>query len=321
MDPPALVAAGYINVDLVARVPALPGRDGRVTATTIERMLGGIAANVACAAARLGPPWAVRAELIATVGDDADSDWALAELRRRGVGADWVARRSGGRVTYCLILVEPGGERAIVSEPMDFDDRPLARRIDLPAPDAAPRALHVDGYRVPSVLPHVARARARGWRTSIDLDGLDAAWRTPAGVAELLGAFDLVFLNRAMAGEIWREPAAAERLPGLVEQARARAAGATGIVVATLGAAGALVLTGGGATPAPALPVAAVDTTGAGDVFAGAFLAAWLNGEPPARAAGHAAVAAALSTRGHGALGALPTAGEVLAAARAAGRA
>jgi 2-dehydro-3-deoxygluconokinase len=60
-------------------------------------------------------------------------------------------------------------------------------------------------------------------------------------------------------------------------------------------------------------PVEAVDATGAGDTFAGAFLARRAQGDDVATAARYANAAAALSTRGYGAVAPIPRAAEVLA--------
>ena len=129
---PLLVAAGYLNIDVVARVPFLPAADQRATADRIWRLLGGMAANTACGAAALGAPWATQVELLTFVGDDPESDWALAEVEARGVATGWSVRRSGGFTPRCIILVEPNGQRVIVSEPISFDDSLIARRVAVP---------------------------------------------------------------------------------------------------------------------------------------------------------------------------------------------
>ena len=324
-DSPTLVCAGYLNIDYTAYVPALPKSDERVTATAIRRGLGGMATNVACAAAALGPPWPVRCELVVDVGDDAEADWALAELARFGVHAGGVRRRPGAGTSHCLIMVEPDGQRAIISQPVAFDDAGLAARLAEPPRSPAPRALHLDGYRVPDCLPVVAAARAQGWRCSVDFDGVPAPWLGPARLGELLDLFAAVFLNRRAAAALWPElppeagwtAAVGERLHRLLQE---RPAPAIQAIMLTLGGDGLIFLAPGSAPRRlPALPAAVRDSTGAGDVFAGTFLAAWLNGAAPDRAARHAAAAAALSTEGLGALGRLPTAAEVVEAAAGAG--
>jgi 2-dehydro-3-deoxygluconokinase len=83
------------------------------------------------------------------------------------------------------------------------------------------------------------------------------------------------------------------------------------LVALKLGAEGAIVATPGERHRIPPYPVAAVDATGAGDAFGGAFVARILQGDEPRAAGRYAAIAAALSTTGYGAVEPIPTAGQV----------
>jgi 2-dehydro-3-deoxygluconokinase len=87
-----------------------------------------------------------------------------------------------------------------------------------------------------------------------------------------------------------------------------------GLVALTLGKQGALVATPQRRERVASIPVEAVDATGAGDAFDGAFLAEFLRADDPFAAARFANVAAALSTRGYGAVPPLPTRAQTLAA-------
>jgi sugar/nucleoside kinase (ribokinase family) len=317
---PTIVAAGYLNIDLIAYVPALPGADERVTAVQVQRLLGGLATNVACAAASLGEPWPVNVELITFIGDDLESQWAITEVQRRGVRTDGVVCSHGGRAPFCLILVEPDGKRAIISEPIEFDDARVEQRLRQTGIDKSSRLLYVDGYRVPAILPYLQVARSLGWHTSVDLDGLPGEWRNPQGLMELSSLFDLVFMNRGLAQAIWPDlPAGAwvdEIVKALIQRIQACCSPPTNspyTLILTLGEHGAWIISQNSpAIHIPALAVKPVDTTGAGDVFAGVMLATWLNGKSLVEAARLAAVAAGLSTTAYGAQGFLPTAQEVL---------
>ncbi len=86
------------------------------------------------------------------------------------------------------------------------------------------------------------------------------------------------------------------------------------IVALKMGKDGALVATREGRVTIPPLPVKAVDATGAGDAFGGSFLARLLAGDDPPTAGRYANVAAALKTRGYGAVTPLPRREEVLQA-------
>jgi 2-dehydro-3-deoxygluconokinase len=86
------------------------------------------------------------------------------------------------------------------------------------------------------------------------------------------------------------------------------------IVALTLGKEGALVATPTRRERIPSITVEAIDATGAGDTFDGAFLAEYLNVDDPFAAARFATVAAALSTRGYSAIAPMPKRAETLAA-------
>lgn len=279
---PRLTTVGYLCADYTARVAVLPHRDDRAKAEAIEKTLGGCAANVAVTAAGLGPPFAVAAEILSVVGDDADSDWALAVLAGRGVALHPLSRRPGGRLSRCFILVEPQGSRTIVNEPLQVPQGALARWLaETPAP-LGRHALHLQGDQVPALVALLPEAPARGFRLTLHTTGLPVAWHTPERLLALASLFDLVVLNRdiarAVLGPYGGTADLVRRCAALLADARAR-------VVLTLGAEGAALLERGAAplrVPAPV--VEPVDTTGAGDTLTGVFLAAWLNGAEPALA-------------------------------------
>jgi len=106
----ALTVVGSINLDLVARVPALPRRGETLTATAFDRFPGGKGANQAVAAARLG----ARVTMVGAVGDDGLADEALAGLRQAGVQLELERRASTG---IALIVVADDGENQIVVVP------------------------------------------------------------------------------------------------------------------------------------------------------------------------------------------------------------
>jgi sugar/nucleoside kinase (ribokinase family) len=84
------------------------------------------------------------------------------------------------------------------------------------------------------------------------------------------------------------------------------------MLVVTLGSRGALALVGTEVYEAPGFPVTTVDTTGAGDVFRGAFIVALLEGRPPADILRFANAAAAVSCTRHGAIAGVPSLDEIV---------
>jgi sugar/nucleoside kinase (ribokinase family) len=276
------VVPGYSSLDLIAAIgelvldvtiaPAGRLRPGDDQDALIRMGGGGQAANFCAWAASLGE----RVRLLTRVGDDGAARLLLDELERSGVE---VRAAYGPEPTgVVVVLVEPGGERTFARQRgastglrvEDLSDSWLA----------GVRLLHVPAYaffREP--LASAARraaelVRGEGALVSIDLSSA-AGLREYGGarMAEDLLALspDLVFATREELAEV-RLPA--DRLARLV--------------VVKLGRHGCMVL--GRRVPAPL--VDEVDTTGAGDAFAAAFCAAYLEGSTPLEAAGRAVLVA-----------------------------
>jgi ribokinase len=303
---PRLTTVGYLSVDYTARLAELPRRDGRVTASGIEKSLGGPAANVAVMAAGLGGRWAVRCELITALGSDADSEWALAELALRHVEVTGI-RGGDRRLSRCIVLVEADGRRSIVNEPLVLEEANVVPYLGRPPePGGRPHCVHFDGYQVASMAPSLRQIRELGFITSMHTTGLHRDWRTLDGFRRLRGDFDLVFLNRDVARDMLGFSGSDAELLGAVARLTAATVpgGTRGLVLLTLGPAGAALLRGDAAPLLQPAPTArTVDTTGAGDAFAGVFLATWLNRTPAAAALRLAVLAASHSITAEGALG------------------
>jgi ribokinase len=309
---PELTVVGYVSADYTARLDVLPHRDDRITARSIEKTLGGPAANVAVMAAGLGEPWPVRTRLVTILGEDADSAWAVELLAERGVEA--VCTAPGQRLSRCIVMVEPDGHRTIVNEPMAIPEAELLARLTAQPASPGRRALHLEGYQVAALAGAVAQARCHGMQTSVHTTGLDPAWRTLSGFTRLRELFDVVFLNREAARDVTGFRGALPELTRRVErlvQATRPSPPLAGLVLLTLGENGALLFDEAGQASAPAPVVDCVDATGAGDCFAGVFVAAWLNGTPPRTALPLAVAAASRSVTVMGAQELRPTGREL----------
>jgi len=290
-----LLAAGYVNLDVTARLDRVPGFGERVTAEGISRSPGGMTANVACAASRLG----MEVRFFGGVGRDDGGEEAVAELQRFGVATSGMTV-TGESTTTSLILLGPEGDRAIVSEPLAFDYGPL--QAALAEGHEGRKCLHVDGYRLSDGLAVLRRARRLGFVTSADLDGVEPV-ELSGNLPEIAGTLDTAFLNAGLAQGLAADPetVASE----LVGQGAAAA-------VVTLGEEGAVVADDRGAWRVPAPEIEPVDATGAGDAFAAAFLSEWMEDGDAERAGRFAVAAATISVGATGARGRLPDRREVL---------
>ncbi|MEM8552448.1 MAG: PfkB family carbohydrate kinase [Pseudomonadota bacterium] len=307
---PFLLTIGYISVDFIARMDVMPHRSDRVTCERISKHLGGPAANVAVAAASLGPPFALDVELATAIGHDGDSRWALEQLSERGVRARAVQTPSRERLSRCIVLVEDDGSRTKINEPLTITGDELLPRLPR-APAGRPCHLHADGYQVASLIGLLPRMRALGWTVSAHDTGLAAHYRSAEGFATLTATLSTTFISRGTARALLGCRLATEHLV----RAMADYLGGfdqRGEVVMTLGPDGAAVFPGSTApvepvrVPAPAVRV--VDGTGAGDCFVGVYLAQRLHSVSPESAATTASRAASLSTTTIGAQGGAITA-------------
>ncbi len=298
--PTDLLCLGGSSVDLILRVPRLPRRDEKLVSQFVGRVPGGMVANTACAAARLG----VTVGWAGTLGDDEDGRLMRAGFAEFGVDDSYAAVVTGGVTDFTVILLDDSGERTILVVPT------------LPAPpsltDSALAALRATrlAYTVPH-LPDWFAPRAEAVHAGGGLVALDVETSSPAQGADLTAAVDqsdIIFCNRRglklMTG--------AEDVP---TGARALLERGLTCVVVTLGADGAYA-TGRADSSAVTcrvdghvVPVA--DTTGAGDCMHAAFMKGWLAGWPLDRALKFANAAAALSVQQVGARAGYPTETEV----------
>jgi len=293
-----IVVFGSINVDLVIRAAALPRPGETVLAPTWHLYPGGKGANQAVAAARAGAAVA----LYGCVGRDGFADTALAGLRAAGVDLAGVAVADDAPTACAAICVDDRGENQIAVA----SGANLSARADR-VPDAAlgPQTTVMLQLEVPvaETVALAARARARGAR--VVLSAAPAA----AVPAALLEAADVVLVNALEATML----AGALGLPAGDPMAAAAglAARCGGAAVVTLGGRGAVAFAGGERLAVGALPLRPVDTTAAGDAFAGALAAALDRGETLAAALRRASVAGGLACLAAGAQPSLPDAAAI----------
>jgi sugar/nucleoside kinase (ribokinase family) len=301
-----VAVVGDCGVDLYARVPWLPGHDEKVPGDYLGTFGGGVAANFACAASRLG----AHTTLLASVGDDAFAEVAVGSVAEHGVDVGGVARLAGETTSFCFIALDASGEKAltIVRTPTFF---PRFEDVDLDRLRTA-QVVHLAPFEL-DVAERLAQvARQAGAVVTVDLEpgmvrdgGIDA-------VRPLLRQANLVMPNRLCLELLWPDLDTSDAVAEL------RRLGPEAVVL-TRGEAGALVSDANGDVEVPAVPVEVVDTTGAGDCFNAALVTSWAQGGSLRDAARFAAAAASRSLTAVGARGRLPRREEVLATLASAG--
>lgn len=230
-----------------------------------RRASGGSAANSVIATSYFGG----RAFYSCRVADDENGRFYLADMDRAGVRTNRRAAGPDGITGKCLVMITPDAERTMntflgassLLAPPDIDAAALADS----------RYLYVEGYLVTSDCCRAAAVHARelaersGVRTALSFSdpGIVAHFRE--GLQQMLGdGVDLLFCNAAEAMEWSGKTRIEDAAEALKSVARSFAI--------TLGGEGALVWDGRTAHRIAPHPVRAVDTNGAGDMFAGAYL-------------------------------------------------
>lgn len=284
-----------IDMDLVMTVPELPGPDQKVMANYVGSMPGGPAANFACAASRLG----VRVAALAEVGEDAGGQVIIDDFAGYGVDTSLIRVRRGGATCFTVILIPPGGEKAIVVVPTFTPEHPPALLREVLGQTRLAYLMPQDHEQFKVI---AGLARECGAEVMVDIEptvGGDAEMMRRIMAGAQIASFNQ-FGFRAARG-VAPSIAAARQL---LEQG-------PHTVVVTLGAQGALAVTRDEEAQQPGFAAEVVDTTGAGDTFNAAFVSATLRGLPLAERLRFACGAGALSVGGMGPRGRLPTTREV----------
>jgi len=288
-----LVSVGSIVADIRLDVPHLPVRGGDVIGSAATVTAGG-GFNILCAAARQGMPTL----FAGWHGTGSYGDCIRAAFAREGI-ATLHPPATGGDSGFCLVMVEPDGERTFVSSP-GVEAR-LGRRRLSDVPLAAGDTVFVSGYDLcyPDLGPAIAAWAAgmpRGVRLVVDPGPLAGAI-PDAILRDIVPQASIVTMNRREAGLLTGVTEAGAVWPKLRPRLRPDA-----LLVLRDGALGAWLFRGDHAVPMliPSPPVTMIDSTGAGDTHTGVLIAALVQGQDPIAAMRRANAAAAISVTRRG---------------------
>lgn len=285
------IAKGHMTLVDEARMDTLLAS---LDARDATRMCGGSAANTTFAVAGLGGTSYYSCRV---AGDEAGA-YFLAETGAAGVDTNPHDPHSPGKTGRCLVLVTDDAERSMntylgVSDALDTDDINA---------EALARAtyLYVEGYLSSSKTGRAAAVHARevaeaeGVRTSLTLSDPAMVEFFRDGLTTMLGnGVQQLFCNE--------EEALAWTRTDRIDIAANELCDIAPSVNITLGRAGCLVATGASRRLIPGFEVTANDTTGAGDIYAGACLYVLTRGGSAGRAARFANYAAAQLVTHYGA--------------------
>lgn len=262
---PQVVVLGSLNRDLVMRCAQLPLPGQTIHGRGFDAQTGGKGANQAVAAARLG----ASVSFIGCVGDDDAGRSAAAALAAEGINTRHLRQIPGAHTGVAMILVDDAGQNCIALA-AGANAALSLEQVDAAAALIQSAALLICQLESPmAVVQHaMGLARAAGVRVLLNPAPAQAL------SAELLAWVDILVPNETEAAAL--APPAAGAAFSAATAARQLQRQGPRVVMVTLGADGVVLATPDEAAcrALPAPRVRAVDTTGAGDTFIGAFAAA-----------------------------------------------
>jgi sulfofructose kinase len=272
---------------LVSHFPAYAGK------APIEHEIlspGGQVASALVTVAKLGK----RVKYIGTVGDDERGRIQIESLRETGINLDDVeVRVNCPNQTAYIVIDQSTGERTV------FWSRPECLRLEPESIThekiAGTKMLHIDGHDTPAIEKAARIARSLHIPVSVDVDTIYP------GFGGVLASCDYLIASSEFPAQWTSERDPLRALTRLQDEYNMR------VAAMTLGAHGALARVDGNFVYSPAFVVNCVDTTGAGDVFHGAFCYAVLEGMPMRETLEFSNAMAALNCTHLGARGGIAT--------------
>ena len=292
-----ITGVGAAVLDHLNLIEDYPREDGSTHITQIICQGGGACATAIVAAHRLG----MHGQMITTIGDDETGKMILDGLDQEGIDTTMVEIVPDGISPHSEIMVNPqtGTRTKFVCNntlpPIAWtkDQIDQIRNSDL---------LHVDGTRYDNAMAAIKIAKQYGIPVSVDGCHMEEDRELNRSMA--LEA-DILIMNA-------RYPKLVANTATTEEALAFFAANGPKVVISTQGTNGCLAWIDGKVEVFPAYSVKAVDSTGAGDVFHGAFLASYMNDGDVRRAIRYASIAAALKCTQVGGRAGIPTDKEIV---------
>lgn len=300
MGSEAVLVVGSVNFDYVVRQDRLPRRGETLTATELHGSCGGKGANQAVQASRLGSS----VSMIGASGCDPNGAACLEALQAQGVAA--YMRPSASPNGLGIVHVTGDGEvysTIVEGANADVDPSWVAQNAALIRSAAV--------VILQNEIPASANEKAVELSVAASVPVIFNAAPALEISREVTRGCAWFVVNEEEASTYLGHPLGDLEDDGTLRRALAGLRTYCENVVLTLGSSGSYVALGEDVRFVPAVPTSAIDTTGAGDSFIGAFAHALVSGEDPFDAARTATMAASLTVRGYGAQTSMPTGEEL----------
>ena len=295
-EPVRVIGLGQACVDILGRLPSYPPENVKAELVDLRSGCGGPASTALVTLARLG----VSTSFLGAVSDDAFGRRIVEHLEREAVDLSCLTVTPGYTSQFAFIAVTGDDANRTIFWHRGSVPHLSPGDVDLsPFPDAG--ILHLDGLMIEASVEAARQAKAAGMKVVLDAGTMRDGTETLVSLVDVL-----------IASETFAYPLVGAGTPPEIALEALRRLGPPEAII-TLGSRGSVGMGEGGITRRPAFPVTAADTTGAGDVYHGAYIYGMLNGWNMPRCMEFASAAAALKCTGSGNRASIPTLDTVLA--------
>jgi sulfofructose kinase len=288
-----VVGVGINATDTIIRLPHFPAHDSKVEMISADVRAGGQVASAMVACQR----WGLRARYIGKIGDDAAGEFQIEEMAREGVATHWIIAKGCTSQSAFILVDERSGERTVLwkREPkIAIQPGDLRQEWILGA-----QALLVDGHDT------AAAALAARWAREEKIPVVGDFDNRYSGVEVLLEQTNFAITSKDFPERLTGEKDLLKTLPKISSEFKCY------LTAATLGRLGVLAWDGTRFILCPGFTVKTVDTTGAGDIFHGAFVYGLVRGWGVEEILEFSCAAAALNCLAPGARGGIAALGEI----------
>jgi len=289
-----VVGLGQACVDYLGRVPSYPREDGKMELLELQSQCGGPASTALVTLSRLG----IKTSFIGSISDDPIGVEIVKGLKADQVDSSFLKITPGHTSQFAFIAVSrESGNRTIFwhrgsAPPLKKEEVDLSRF-------SGAKALHLDGLMIQASVEAARQARARGLKVVLD------AGTMRERSLELASQVDVLIASARFAVPLVGEDSPAEKALEALSRL------GPGEIVITLGGKGSLGWNRREFVTQSAFPVDVVDTTGAGDVYHGAYIYGLLKGWNMKTCMRFASATSALKCRSMGARAGIPTLNQV----------
>ena len=291
-----ITGVGAAVLDYLNVIEAYPQEEGSTHITQIIRQGGGACATAVVATKRLG----MYGQMITSVGDDETGKQILDGLDEEGIDTTMIEVVPGGISPHSEIMVNPEtGTRTkfVCSSTLP----PIEWNADQIAVLKNSDILHVDGTRYDNAMAAIEIAKQNHIMVSVDGRHLEKDRELSRRMAEMA---DILIMSASYSRLVTNAGRAEDGMAYFASRGPK-------VIISTQGTHGCLAWIDGHVEVFPGYSVKAVDSTGAGDVFNGAFIAAYMRGSDVRQAIRYATIAAALKCTQIGGRAGIPTDKEI----------